>query len=225
MLDPIQTLEQILPQRFQLFIAKYFPDWRQDVRKMQHAVKAWCYETVGQLARLALLCFCVYISYWLLLEFVAGVWNTYLSTGTGQIYQSTISPKIARHLSAVLQSDLNAVSLSITTNTLIVSMELGIAAQLLALRRLFHEARGVTVYSVWAALCAGGVAWRTAQSLPFDPITLFAISLLPALTIYGISFTLCAKLAPELDLLALFQLIKKIKRQADIREAAAREHK
>ena len=219
----IVLLEMAMPARMLVFLEKYLPAWRDSVRKFKRRFILWLHGVVASVCRLAIISCCVYILYWLFLSFVAGVWDIYQQTMIGQVFRANISPQLYELITDLLvDRDLSYLSYLVVVHVLVVSLLLGAVAQLLAIRRLFHQARGIFIYLLWTILCAKLSAGQLAQAIGIDTNTAFYVSLPPAAAIYGTSFTLCARLFPELNFLSLIRAWLNIKRNADIREAANR---
>ncbi|MFA6499418.1 MAG: hypothetical protein WC256_03965 [Desulfurivibrionaceae bacterium] len=219
----IVLLEIVMPANMLVFLEKYIPAWRDSVWKLKRRFMLWLHGVVAAVCRLAILSCCVCILYWLLLSIAMGGWNLFQHTMIGQVFRSNVSPKLYEVINDLLvDRDLLYLSYVVVGHVLVVSLLLGAVVQLLALRRFFHQARGVIIYSLWAILCAKVSIGHLANAVALDTSTAFYLILPPVMAIYGTSFALCEKIFPELNFLLLIRVWLNIKRNVDIREAAKR---
>lgn len=217
----IVLLEMVMPAKMLVFLEKYIPSWRDSVRKLKHRCALWLHRIVAAACRLAILSCCVCLLYWVLLSIAMGAWSLFQHTLIGQVFRTNVSVQLFELINDLLVNrDLLYLSYMVVGHVFVVSLLLGAVAQLLALRRLFHQARGVIIQTLWAILCAKLSAKPLATALALDISTAFYVSLPPTMLLYGTSFSLCARVFPELNFRLLIHAWVNIKHNANIREAA-----
>ncbi|MFZ5775467.1 MAG: hypothetical protein ACOY3Z_08300 [Thermodesulfobacteriota bacterium] len=219
----IRFLENGMPAGLRGWVERYFPGWRDSLRGLRRQTLLWLRGVLAAAVRLVILAVCVNLLTWGTLSFLAGVWDVYRHTVIGQVFHDEVSADLYWLITDLLGRDLERLSLRIIRETLLVSLILGGVAQLLAVRRLFHQARGAFVRVLWAMVCAKLASSGLTHTMALNPDTAFCVSLPPALALYGASFALGAKTLPELNPLALHRAWLATKSTAEIREAANRE--
>ncbi len=218
--DLNQVLQKNLPQVVLQWLEYYFPDRQEELRQVKRKIQVWFVVVFERIFVLAIFALCTWGFYWFLLGYVQYLWQFFLSTPTGEFYSREISWQFARSVSSIFARDLKNLTLLTSLYSLLGLLAVGVVSQLCALRRLFYEARSWGVRLVWCLGMSGVVSFFLAKEISQGFIPTFLLSVLPTLCLLHAAFRLCAKIAPELNVLALVHKIQKIKKTAEIRAGA-----
>ena len=197
----------------------YLPDWKQRVRQAQIATRKWKQSTNQLFFSLLIHFAAVVLLYAFLLSSVNYFWFVIRDTQVGLEFARHYSSSPFFHLLTVLRKNTLYLSFRLSLDVVVHCFVIGLALQVIPIRRYFYDAAGMGARLLWflvfAALTALNIpGYNYALSLQAG----IALYLFPVCCLLSLCLHFSAKWLPEITVLSeISRGLREIVRVARIR--------
>ena len=191
--------------------SRQLPLWRQILHQAARVIKTWFRNFINSLIEIVILFTTTAVLVGILLSFVEALSYIYLQTPIGIKYNADPSRSSVHPLTQLVQKDLLVFSVEIATAALAACLTISAICQILALRRYFHEGRGLLNRVFWLPLFSATAAYILWHTIWIDLQIAFAVMIIPCLCLYPACLDISNRLLPELTPFAIMEIIRRIR--------------
>jgi hypothetical protein len=173
-------------------------------------IQIWNRNLIYSLVEMMILCAATTIIFMAMLAFSKALWHIYLLTPVGQKFASNASLLSNYTLAHLLSKDMAFFSLEVTATTLIACLMLSAICQLLSVRRLLYEGRGMAARFIWLLLFITVSAYILTGRSEFEFPSAVGLCVLPSVCVSATCLTVSDRLLPELTPGAFLELTRKL---------------
>jgi hypothetical protein len=186
------------------------PGGKSKLRRAARRFRIWLRNLIYSMIEIVILFTATAVLMGILLSFTKALWYLYLETPVGRKYTANFSVLTTHVLSELVRRDLVLFSIEIAACALITCLMVSATIQLLAVRRYFYEGRGLVNRMVWIALFSASSAHNLTNISQIEWSIAVAISILPSLCLFASCLAIAAKLLPELTIVGIFKMTKRL---------------
>jgi hypothetical protein len=193
------------------FVEKPQAVWRRKLRQAGRELHRWYRNLIYSLIEIIILCAATTVIFITVVSFIKALWHLYLQTPVGRKFVSDASLMVNPTLAEFLSKDLVLFPIEVTATALIANLIIAAICQVLAVRRIFYEGRGLANRIMWVLLFITVSAHILSDRSQVDfPIAIW-LSVLPSLCMFATCLTVCARLLPELTPIGILELTRRFK--------------
>ncbi len=187
------------------------PAWRQHLQQATRAIKSWFRHLINSLIEIIILFTATAVLIGILLSFMEALWYLYLQTPIGIRYTASLSGTSLHPFNQLIEKDLFMISFEIARAALAACLIISAICQILALRRYFHEGRGLLNRVFWLSLFSAAAAYILTQTIWIDLQIAFMVMIVPCLCLNSACLKISKRLLPELTPFAIMEIIRRIR--------------
>jgi magnesium-transporting ATPase (P-type) len=185
--------------------------WKRKLRQAGRELHRWNRNLIYSLIEIIILCAATTVIFIAVVSFLKAMWHLYLQTPVGRKFVSDASLVANPTLAELLSKDLILFSVEVTATTLIAGLIIAAICQVLAVRRIFYEGRGLANRIMWVLLFITVSAHILTDRSQIDfPIAIW-LSVLPSLCMFATCLTVCARLLPELTPIGILEMTRRFR--------------
>jgi hypothetical protein len=186
--------------------------WKHRLLRAGREIQIWNRNLIYSLVEMMILCAATTVVFMAVFSLLKAMWHLYLQTPVGHRFASNASLLSNYTVAQLLSKDLVLFSLEVTATTLIACLMLSAICQLLAIRRLFYEGRGLANRIMWLLLFMTVSAYILTGRSQLDFPIAIGLCLLPSMCMFATCLTVSDRLLPELTPFAFLELTRKLMR-------------
>jgi hypothetical protein len=183
--------------------------WKHKLRRANREVQRWNRIFIYSSIEIMILCAATTVIFISVFSFLKALWHLYLHTPVGRKFALDASLLANFSLAELLNKDLVLFSVEVTATTLSACLILSAICQMLAVRRIFYEGRGLANRIVWGLLFIAVSAHILTDRSQLDFPVAIGLSMIPSICMFATCLTVSARLLPELTPSALLELARK----------------
>ena len=185
--------------------------WKGKLRQASRELHRWYRNLIYSLIEIIILGAAATVIFITVVSFIKALWHLYLQTPVGRKFVSDASLMVNPTLAEFLSKDLILFSVEVTATALIANLIIAAICQVLAVRRIFYERRGLANRIIWVLLFISVSAQILSERSQVDfPIAIW-LSVLPSLCMFATCLTVCARLLPELTPIGILELTRRFR--------------
>jgi hypothetical protein len=200
-----------MPNDLMRTVEKPQAPWKRKLRQAGREIQTWNRTLIYSLIEMTILCAATTVIFMAVLLFLKVMWHLYLQTPVGYKFASNACLLSNYTLAQLLSKDLMLFSIEITATTLIACLILSAICQVLAVRRLFYEGRGLANRIVWLLVFMIVSADTLTERSQLDFPIAVGLCIVPSMCMFATCLTVSDRLLPEFTPVALLELTRKFK--------------
>jgi hypothetical protein len=198
-----------MPNDFMGAVEKPQTPWKRKLRRAGRELQIWNRTLISSLIEMMILGAATMVISMAVLSFIKAMWHLYLQTPVGHKFASNACLLSNYTLAQLLSKDLMFFSIEISVTTIIACLLLSAICQLLAVRRLFYEGRGLANRIMWLMVFMTFSADILTSRSQLDFSVAVGLCMVPTMCLFATCLAVSERLLPKLTPAALLELTRK----------------